>query len=172
MPIRFRCDHCNRLLGIARRKAGSQVICPHCGFPIIVPDPPTEAATEAATELMDIDALLLTGLPNPTGVPQPENSESPASTTSTLGPPAAANDEPPLFERELESIFRSLSTAPSRADDRSEKPPPTSGMDALSLAPDPGHIVLTPQKATLLAVAAFALVVLSFVAGYLAGGGK
>ena len=31
MPIRFRCPHCERLLGIARRKAGTPIRCPQCG---------------------------------------------------------------------------------------------------------------------------------------------
>ena len=37
MPIRFRCSHCNRLLGIARRKAGTETKCPHCEGTILVP---------------------------------------------------------------------------------------------------------------------------------------
>ena len=37
MPIRFRCSRCNRLLGIARRKAGTETTCPHCGATIMVP---------------------------------------------------------------------------------------------------------------------------------------
>ena len=39
MPIRFRCAYCNRLLGIATRKAGMETICPHCGYTITVPVP-------------------------------------------------------------------------------------------------------------------------------------
>ena len=47
MPIRFRCAHCDKLLGIARRKAGSIVNCPQCGQPLIVPTPEEEVADEA-----------------------------------------------------------------------------------------------------------------------------
>jgi len=44
MPIHFRCAHCEKLLGIARRKAGSIVNCPQCEQPLIVPTPePGEA---------------------------------------------------------------------------------------------------------------------------------
>jgi DNA-directed RNA polymerase subunit RPC12/RpoP len=46
MPIRFRCVYCNQLLGIARRKAGTVVNCPHCGERLIVPTP--EADDESA----------------------------------------------------------------------------------------------------------------------------
>src|SRR6516162_2252797 len=37
MPIRFRCQYCNQLLGIARRKAGTAVQCPTCHGQVIVP---------------------------------------------------------------------------------------------------------------------------------------
>ena len=37
MPIRFRCQHCNQLIGIARRKAGTEVACPRCRRQVLVP---------------------------------------------------------------------------------------------------------------------------------------
>jgi hypothetical protein len=37
MPIRFRCQYCNQLLGIARRKAGTAVRCPTCRGQVVVP---------------------------------------------------------------------------------------------------------------------------------------
>jgi len=43
MPIRFRCVYCDKLLGIATRKAGTVVNCPQCGQPLIVPSPEPEA---------------------------------------------------------------------------------------------------------------------------------
>jgi|GEM_PF-1792844 len=50
MPIRFRCVYCDKLLGIARRKAGSVVNCPQCKQPLIVPTPePEPEKTAAAT---------------------------------------------------------------------------------------------------------------------------
>lgn len=45
MPIHFRCAHCEKLLGIARRKAGTIVNCPQCGQPLIVPTPDDEPFT-------------------------------------------------------------------------------------------------------------------------------
>jgi len=51
MPIRFRCVYCDKLLGIARRKAGAVVNCPQCGQPLIVPTPePEPEATAAASK--------------------------------------------------------------------------------------------------------------------------
>jgi hypothetical protein len=37
MPIRFACPECRQLLGVATRKAGSQVACPKCQAAITVP---------------------------------------------------------------------------------------------------------------------------------------
>ncbi len=47
MPIRFRCGHCNQLLGIARRKAGSVVNCPKCHQQLVVPSPEGQDALAA-----------------------------------------------------------------------------------------------------------------------------
>src|SRR5260370_8430376 len=37
MPIKFRCKYCNQLMGIARRKAGTDVNCPTCNGLLRVP---------------------------------------------------------------------------------------------------------------------------------------
>ena len=37
MPVRFRCEHCDQLLGIARRKIGTEVRCPECHKMVLVP---------------------------------------------------------------------------------------------------------------------------------------
>src|SRR5689334_2332815 len=46
MPIRFRCPHCSRLLGIARRKAGTETTCPRCGE--VITGPPQDEPAEPA----------------------------------------------------------------------------------------------------------------------------
>jgi phage FluMu protein Com len=56
MPIRFRCVYCDKLLGIARRKAGSVVNCPQCNQPLIVPTPEAEPEPAAATEKGTVNA--------------------------------------------------------------------------------------------------------------------
>jgi hypothetical protein len=38
MPIRFRCRYCNQLIGIARRKGGTEVSCPTCHGKLTVPN--------------------------------------------------------------------------------------------------------------------------------------
>ena len=54
MPIRFRCRHCTRLLGIARRKAGTAIRCPQCGELLTVPvtDPPAGMIVPSAMFVM------------------------------------------------------------------------------------------------------------------------
>jgi DNA-directed RNA polymerase subunit RPC12/RpoP len=50
MPIRFRCVYCDKLLGIARRKAGAVVNCPHCSEKLIVPTPEPGSENEGTEE--------------------------------------------------------------------------------------------------------------------------
>src|SRR5262249_49910525 len=47
MPIKFRCVHCNQKLGIAHRKAGTQVQCPTCLRMVMVPVPEAEPVSGA-----------------------------------------------------------------------------------------------------------------------------
>lgn len=54
MPIRFRCKRCRQLLGIASRKAGSDIECPKCGISQAVP------AEEAASAALAMDQLAKT----------------------------------------------------------------------------------------------------------------
>ena len=49
MPIRFYCQRCDQLLGIATRKAGTQIGCPECGFTQNVPSKEAAAAAVAMT---------------------------------------------------------------------------------------------------------------------------
>src|SRR5688572_8659123 len=44
MPIRFRCKYCNQLMGIAHRKAGTEVECPTCKGKVAVPLSSSEMA--------------------------------------------------------------------------------------------------------------------------------
>ncbi len=58
MPIRFRCSYCNRLLGIATRKAGTQTRCPHCSCEITVPFPDERDSKTEQLNLADVEQLL------------------------------------------------------------------------------------------------------------------
>ncbi|MGL6072753.1 MAG: hypothetical protein ACRC8S_01200 [Fimbriiglobus sp.] len=39
MPVRFRCPNCETLLSIAKRKAGTEIVCPKCQDEVLVPSP-------------------------------------------------------------------------------------------------------------------------------------
>ena len=117
MPIRFRCVYCDKLLGIAKRKAGAVVNCPQCGQPLIVPSPePEPEATAAASqsaapakgppklfEQDDFDALLEGDRTFRTPDPPPA-----AKRPKAPPPPPPANALPP---RPF-AVERSLPPAP------------------------------------------------------------
>ncbi len=50
MQIKFRCQHCNQLLGISSSRAGARVDCPGCGRSIQVPGSANRAADSSATD--------------------------------------------------------------------------------------------------------------------------
>ena len=60
-PIKFRCFHCNKLLGVSRSKAGATVACPECSADLIVPEP-TEPLARSPAEVMPEPS------PDPVGV--------------------------------------------------------------------------------------------------------
>jgi phage FluMu protein Com len=208
MPIRFRCGYCNRLLGIARRKAGTETTCPHCGYTLTVPDDPTGDTTE----MEDLDELLnpltspasQTHQPNgefdksvaqprrqtkevasngqahsssgPTSSPAPTSTRSAkahASTgsSSSSAPDTRAPGERPLFEGNLDDVLGTHTPIDESTIAKSTHVP-TSGMDALSLENDRNHIVLSVQKATILAILVVILIGISFAAGYLLASSK
>jgi DNA-directed RNA polymerase subunit RPC12/RpoP len=165
MPIRFRCSHCNRLLGIARRKAGSETRCPHCGGTIMVPA--DGEGDDERTRLDDIDELI-----NPVSVVQaPAIATRPAPPSVPRAVPRPAPeplplDEPPLFERDLDSVLEAHN-AGSASGAAKPKPATAVGMDAMSLEPERNHLVISSQKATALVVIVVVLLALSFAAGFL-----
>jgi phage FluMu protein Com len=99
MAIRFHCQRCRQLLGIASRKAGSEIECPKCGWSQLVPNEEAAAAAlamdrfasnreavETASELTvydDLPAAIET--PPPVGGHQatPEISAPPAAPQSS-----------------------------------------------------------------------------------------
>ncbi len=50
MAIRFHCQRCQQLLGIATRKAGTEIACPKCGATQLVPDQQTARVALAMAE--------------------------------------------------------------------------------------------------------------------------
>ncbi|MBN9120666.1 MAG: hypothetical protein J0I06_16200 [Planctomycetes bacterium] len=189
MPIRFRCSYCNRLLGIATRKAGTETTCPHCGYTITVPVPQENG--DGRTERMnldDVEAALGQGAtevvppqaavaapPAPVEKPRAEAPKpvrvspkpvpvAPKAHAAPVPAPVSSNpDERPLFERDMDEI---LGKTAAPVEDTREKPRAVSGMDALSVGEPTHNIVISAQKATFLMVLVVVLLVLAFAAGY------
>jgi hypothetical protein len=149
MPIRFRCQYCNQLLGIARRKAGTRVECPTCHAQVLVPDTSAGAALPAAApapgaaapplfERSDFEDFLRPQVP---AVP-------PAPPAPALPPLAPPGDRPSAYDVErLDMPSLGVATPPRPA----------------------GGIVLSPSQATVLTVAAVFLLAVAFGAGLLVG---
>ena len=153
MPIRFRCQHCHQLMGIARRKAGSEVQCPTCRHSVVVP--PEDEVPDA---------------------PQPRAVAKSAEQASATG---AA----PLFERsDFDDVLRGPEAQPSPRIARPVPKNGASAPRGLESAPAIGApaslpsamipssgIFLSSNRATILAVAGIILLAVAFGAGLLVG---
>jgi hypothetical protein len=169
MPIRFRCEHCHQLLGIARRKAGSRVECPTCHARVLVPATDTTAApsggaAEPLFERSDFDKVLQVPVGNePSVLANPPGPKVPAPQ------PAQPRSNGPLFGDEAFDVERvQLPAAPA------PDPGPLSGAipgggGALLPPPPPAGYVLTPGRATLLTTLGILLLALAFGAGLYVG---
>jgi hypothetical protein len=187
------------LLGIARRKAGTETTCPHCGGTITVPMPDRP---DDRTELAEIDALVNPAsaapapLPAPLPVPAPASASAvatrpaapppsassappaprpvapppkPAPTPPVSDPTSLPESERPLFERDVDAVLGIQHKLDDELETAKPKPKTTAGMDAMSLGSEPGAIVLSSQTATALVVGVLLLLALAFAAGFLIG---
>src|SRR5207245_7574336 len=50
MDVIFKCEHCDQELSVDASGAGTEINCPSCGEPIIIPGPPATAARAAGTQ--------------------------------------------------------------------------------------------------------------------------
>lgn len=173
MPIQFRCPSCDRMLGIAKRKAGSTVKCPRCATDVSVP-----ALAGMAIE---------TNGPIGAAPAIPKGPSGGAATASAPAPAVAKRapqsdrkvDSMPLFERpDFESLLNpALEKAkpepavplpePRRVEVPPSKPylvdPVEEAIDVEDLS---NTIILTRSKLTI-AVAIVALLMgIAFAAGY------
>ena len=139
MPVRFRCKHCDQLLGIARRKIGTEVRCPECHKMVLVP----------AENAPDLDEPTRKGeLPSEGGDPlvsfQPPGSQP---AVEPVKPVKAKNE--PLISRQP--------PAPAFDDEPYRLPAPAAGF------------VLSPLHASLLTIGAVLILAAAFAAGLLIG---
>lgn len=186
MPIRFRCSECDRLLGIARRKAGTQIRCPQCGELTTVPVEDAPDAGGHDRTLGDLDDLLgpapatngsLLASPEPalitidaSAAPKPPKPLSveysaprPAAAPKPKRPAPKSGDS--LFEQDVDALLGIERSEEAFVLDE-PKAKPVTGMDAMSLDDGPGTITLSSQKATLIVVAAVILMLVAFVTGF------
>jgi hypothetical protein len=140
MPIKFRCKYCNQLMGIARRKAGTDVSCPTCNGQVRVPfqDEVFGPAAAAAPvfERSDFEQYLQADVGN-----QPV----------VAAPPAPAAPLPGTVWNPQSPDLVDVEPAPF-----------------LPAAPPPG-IMLSNGMATLLTIGIIFLMALSFMLGVLVG---
>lgn len=154
MPIRFRCEHCTQLLGIARRKSGQFVRCPTCAREIRVPvtDEPSLPADPSAPpplpipvpetppglfERDDFDALLQNNVSMARGKSGAVSTPPPAARPQPPAAPAASNSWQP-------------NAAPAQVT-------PVSG------------VILTSGRATVLTVVVILMLAIAFAGGVLVG---
>jgi len=100
MAIRFICKRCNQMLGIASRKANTEITCPKCGLAQIVPNEEAAAAALAMTRSTRAKDLVedASGVvvyddePEAIDTPRPSTERSAASTAASADRAAAAPD--------------------------------------------------------------------------------
>jgi DNA-directed RNA polymerase subunit RPC12/RpoP len=136
MPIRFRCVYCNQLLGIARRKAGTVVNCPHCGERLIVPTPEAddesaEIKSQPQPQPQPRGELASPTANKPPQAKMPQRASDAAEVVSAPKPapkPAPPKPAPPP---------NSLNVAPNRHPAPAPVPAPTPAANAAAAASPP-----------------------------------
>lgn len=175
MPIRFRCPHCNKLLGIATRKAGTDIGCPQCAGLVTVPNPNGDGPTPK--ELDEIDEILGLSGPEPStpvaAPPRPQVKAAPPPAPKPAPPKKQKKPGDSLFETgdvdELLGLPSQLPPVEEAAAPAAKPgaPKPVSGMDVQSLDGGDGSWVFGPRKAALVVVAVVLLLVIAFGGGFL-----
>jgi hypothetical protein len=165
MPIQFRCNYCNQLLSIATRKAGAVVNCPTCAARIIVPrrSEVPKVGQPAKAEAVKGKAA---GAPGPGKSAHPSLLEE-GDFDDLLKVPEPAHDRPEPVS--------------PPAPEKNEKPAPSASssetpsgqeinVDLVAMLPVTGTaLVLTPARASIVAVAVVVLIALAFLAGLWVG---
>jgi len=116
MAIRFHCRRCHQLLAIGTRKAGTEIHCPKCGEPQVVPtqEVPVETPSLSTPDATAIESMVVSDWLQPSSElsappiiapspPRPASSFAPASAfpaarefpnepSAIVEPPASADD--------------------------------------------------------------------------------
>jgi predicted RNA-binding Zn-ribbon protein involved in translation (DUF1610 family) len=91
MAIKFYCKSCQQLLGIAGRKAGTDIDCPQCGQTQLVPSEQTAETAMAMTRFHQSDEIDPSGADGPLAVHDPLDAEDLSLATP------ASDDRPPTI---------------------------------------------------------------------------
>lgn len=156
MPVRFRCSGCRSRLSIARRKVGTDVVCPTCQAVVTVPT--LAAVADELTEPLTVATLAKRRSKKVSAGP-------PKPTPTSSVPPPANLDDLPLFERD--DFARLLEPAVTEAKTE-PKPEPPPADPVVPAVPADGILILR-STATMLVMAVVALLGLAFAAGFLVG---
>jgi len=99
MSIRFHCTRCHQLLGIASRKAGSEIACPKCGLSQVVPSEDAAAAALAmgqfakSAQPITADENLVVYEDEPSVIETPRRRSPPPMTASPMSEAEAGPHE-------------------------------------------------------------------------------
>jgi phage FluMu protein Com len=146
MPIRFPCQRCRQLLGIASRKAGSEIQCPKCGWPQLVP------GEEAAAAIMAMDRFA-------------RNHEAVENTSVVT----VFDDQPAAIETQQSA--HPQQAAPQTAVGESQPRPPAQP-DGRGGRPLPSGMILYPRRILYVqGILLLIVFVVGFGSGYLIGRG-
>jgi phage FluMu protein Com len=165
MPIKFRCNYCNQLMGIAHRKAGMEVVCPTCKGKVLVPATSTEAPPQPG---------------NPPAAPLFEQSDFGDFLNAPAQPEPVLAGAPQVAEPQVAPLPQPMPQPQPRpagiprplrlpSDFEFAVEPRPGAMANPTDDPAAGGIVLSPIKATLLTVAIILGLAVAFSAGLLVG---
>lgn len=178
MPIRFRCVYCDKLLGIARRKAGAVVNCPQCGQPLIVPTPEGEPEKAVAASPSAVPSAPATIAASPSGnLFERDDFDVVLQSDVTVqgnepAPPPMAPKRPKSPKPQSPPPVPSPLPPRPFAVEQSLPPPPRDGFAAplpLPVRQRPSGMVLTTGKLILALAVVLFLVVAAFGGGVVVG---
>ncbi len=149
MAIRFHCQRCRQMLGIASRKAGSEIACPKCGLSQTVPSEEAAAAAMAMGQFAQM----------------PQSGNEPTQDLVVYDDQPSVIEDPP----------QSAAHRPDPANDSSGKPAadmPGAEMPAETARATPRDMILFPRRSIYVQGGLFlVLAALAFWTGYLMGYG-